>query len=258
VEAAGLPLPDVALFTVLQAELVEAKDSLHDLKFAPKHLGLRLATCGSDRHVRVYEAPDVMDQSSWLLLHEFETDASSPSAGGRPGAPQCLAWNSSAMDSMMLAVGLADGAVYLWAFHEQHNSWSCLLGFEALEAGRSHSAHLDCVHDVAWAPDVGRSYHLLATASRDKRVKLWKLLQSEPRSAPAASASGGSNEMWRTSCSCEFLHASQVWRVSWNVCGSMLAASLDEGKVHVYKLDGKGEWRRAWSSAAPAPQSGPP
>eukprot|EP00965_Chrysotila_dentata_P215128 6188584-Pleurochrysis_carterae.AAC.4 len=51
----------------LQAELQEARDTVHDLKFAPKHLGLRLASASADKFVRVYEAADIMDLSSWEL-----------------------------------------------------------------------------------------------------------------------------------------------------------------------------------------------
>lgn len=35
--------------------------------------------------------------------------------------------------------------------------------------------HQDDVNDVAWAPNMGRSYHLVATACKDKFVRIWKL-----------------------------------------------------------------------------------
>ena len=47
--------------------------------------------------------------------------------------------------------------------------------------------HADRLHDVAWAPSIGRSYHLIATASRDGTVGLWKL---RPESATDAAGSG--------------------------------------------------------------------
>jgi WD40 repeat protein len=35
--------------------------------------------------------------------------------------------------------------------------------------------HTDRLHDVAWAPNIGRSYHLIATAGKDGVVGLWKV-----------------------------------------------------------------------------------
>lgn len=103
----------------LAAELQQARDSLHDVAFAPHVHGLWLASCGDDRLVRVYEAPDVMRLSEWLASAEFEasgeTKARAAEAPGQRGAaPQCLAWNPSHVEPMALALGLADGSVHLW------------------------------------------------------------------------------------------------------------------------------------------------
>jgi hypothetical protein len=36
--------------------------------------------------------------------------------------------------------------------------------------------HTNVVHDIAWAPAMGRSYHLIATASRESTFKVASLL----------------------------------------------------------------------------------
>jgi WD40 repeat protein len=48
---------------VKKTSLVDSRTSVTDVKFAPKHLGLLLATCSADGTVRIYEAPDVMNLS---------------------------------------------------------------------------------------------------------------------------------------------------------------------------------------------------
>lgn len=53
---------------VKRATLVDSRTSVNDIKFAPKHLGLQLATCSTDGQLRIYEAPDVMNLSQWSLL----------------------------------------------------------------------------------------------------------------------------------------------------------------------------------------------
>ena len=52
---------------VKKAELVDSRDSVHDIKFAPHHTGLKLATASADGIVRIYEATDVMNLTQWQL-----------------------------------------------------------------------------------------------------------------------------------------------------------------------------------------------
>ena len=54
---------------------------------------------------------------------------------------------------------------------------------------------------------------------------------------------GGEEGGWEGKCECEWQHGTQVWRVEWNACGSMLAASADDGVVHIYK-HARGAWQR--------------
>jgi nucleoporin SEH1 len=53
---------------VSKATLVDSTQSVADIKFAPRHLGLKLATCSLDGHVRIYEALDVMNLAYWTVV----------------------------------------------------------------------------------------------------------------------------------------------------------------------------------------------
>jgi len=48
-----------------RAQLGDALDSVNDVRFAPRHLGLKLAAGSADGRVRVYEAFDVMNLAHW-------------------------------------------------------------------------------------------------------------------------------------------------------------------------------------------------
>jgi len=70
---------------VRRTNLVDSRTSVTDVKFAPKSLGLLLATCSADGVVRIYEAPDVMNLSQWTLQHEVSCKLPC----------SCLSWNPS-------------------------------------------------------------------------------------------------------------------------------------------------------------------
>lgn len=145
---------------VRRTNLVDSRTSVTDVKFAPKTLGLLLATCSADGVIRIYEAPDVMNLSQWTLQHEISNQKLPFS---------CLTWNPSLSKAHppMLAVGSDDpnaatGAkVLVFEYSENTRRWSRT---EML------SGVTDPVHDIAFAPNLGRSFHLLAIATKDVRI----------------------------------------------------------------------------------------
>lgn len=70
---------------IKRTSLVDSRTSVTDVKFAPKQLGLQLATCSADGMVRVYEAPDVMNLSQWSL--QSDINCRMPLS--------CISWNHS-------------------------------------------------------------------------------------------------------------------------------------------------------------------
>ena len=68
---------------IKRTSLVDSRTSVTDVKFAPKILGLVLATCSADGIIRIYEATDIMNLSQWSLQHEIHIKV----------AASCLSWN---------------------------------------------------------------------------------------------------------------------------------------------------------------------
>ena len=79
------------------AQLKDGRESVTDLKFAPRHLGLQVATCSSDGFVRIFSAEDVMNFEHWAC-EKFQ-------AGSNKEEVTCLSWNPSRFDPAMLVVG---------------------------------------------------------------------------------------------------------------------------------------------------------
>jgi len=197
--------------------LSDSRDSVQDIKFAPRHLGLKLATGSSDGVVRIYEAADVTNLSLWSM-EEFESQR---------GGVTCISWNPSPVDSRpMIAVGSNETGVKIWEHNETYRKW---VHVDTLSGNRPHTG---AIHDVCWAPNMGRNYHLIGTASKDQTVKIWKL-QIQPEK--------GKMEIRDVATFAD--HQAEVWRVEWNVTGTILASSGDDGKVRLFKTDFSNEWK---------------
>lgn len=69
---------------IKRTTLVDSRTSVTDVKFAPKTLGLLLATCSADGYIRIYEAPDIMNLSQWTLQHDINCKLSCSSLSWNP------------------------------------------------------------------------------------------------------------------------------------------------------------------------------
>ena len=251
---------------VKRALLVDSRSSITDVKFAPKHLGLLLATCSSDGTVRIYEAPDIMNLSQWNPQNDLNCKMSC----------SCLSWNPSPFHAPMIAVGsdepvdpssttphilsqvsnfftsrassssvpaavaassIPQGRVLIYESGENSRKWFLV---EVL------TRICEPVHDLAFACSVGRDYHLLAVASSDVKIFTLKDISSSSHrlqhalSDSTASHAGSSSPIpkYEIQQIAKFDdHATRVWRLSWNLTGTILASSGEDGRVRLWKCE---------------------
>uniref|UniRef100_A0A914UNS9 Nucleoporin SEH1 n=1 Tax=Plectus sambesii TaxID=2011161 RepID=A0A914UNS9_9BILA len=100
----------------------------------------------------------------------------------------------------------------------------------------------DPVCDVAFAPSVGRSYHLLAVASRNVHIFSLKPLQSAIADSDIPSDSATSKFSVKELASFDE-HGGQVWRVSWNITGTVLSSAGSDGTIKVWKTNYMNSWK---------------
>lgn len=208
----------------LKATLGDAHDIL-SVKFAPSHLGLKLATCSNDGMVRIYEALDITNLSQWQITDQFEVNE------GDSKGTTCIAWNSSPFDAATIAVGTQSSSPQIWQYNDKLRKWELMAVLGRDSGSKDASGHKDSIHDIAWAPNLGRSYHLVATASKDRTAKIWQL---------EANTKG----KWNVKEVASFSdHNAEVWRVEWNITGTILATSGDDGTVRLWKSTYQSEWQ---------------
>lgn len=222
------------------ASLSDSRDVVEDLKFAPRYQGLRIASASMDGFIRIYESTDMLDLSVWEQWTEFSPSpqtnppqlpqgADSPSDPGLAVSCHCLSWNPSAYDPPMMAVGARIGdkhVVQIWEYTQKHRKWQMVAEIDGYK---------EQVRDVHWAPDMGRGFHLIASACTS--VKIFKLRYNRDREEYDVKSLHVADDVDTDQ---------EVWRVKWNLTGTVLASTGDDGKAKLWKKGRREDGEEAW------------
>ncbi|GAA5813833.1 hypothetical protein MFLAVUS_007320 [Mucor flavus] len=165
----------------------------------------------------------------------------------------CIDWCPNRTSTAMMVVGLGKEIGARIFKHDGHNRW---IPSEFLPG------HTQEVHDISWAPSMARSYQLIATASKDNTVRIFKLTeqvqQQQQRSNRIPVSPAGTPTQLGThskSLHIELIasfddHKAEVWRVEWNITGTILSSSGDDGKLRLWTAGYDGKWRQMASIIA--------
>jgi len=200
---------------VRRSQLVDPRTSVTDIKFAPRHLGMQLASCSIDGMVRLYEAQDVMDLSQWTLQYDFATNITA----------SCLSWSTSPADRPLLVVGNCkpnsanSPPVLIFELGDGQRIW------ERVEAITNIDGP---VHDVAFAPNMGQSSHTFAVAAD----RLYVFYIKERHDDISQAGSPDREPKYKIEMASGLDGApDKIWRVCWNVTGTTLASSGEDGTI---------------------------
>ncbi len=160
---------------------------ISDIKFAPKSVGLVLSVASEDGKIKFFSG----DQSSSAGQQSQQNDwTQKPKAIERYGMScTCLAWSPAFDEKPMIICGFAESSrsraanqnesgddnsdqqLVLYRLDGPSNSQTFL---QYSTAGQFNQ-HSGSIHDVAWAPLAGRSFHMLVSSASDKKIIVWKL-----------------------------------------------------------------------------------
>ncbi|OVA01931.1 WD40 repeat [Macleaya cordata] len=204
-----------------------------DLQFGISLTSLKMVTAYSDGHVKVYELLDPLELQKWQLQAEFQNVIDSVSTFEKPSCLSAsISWNQQRGDSQpsTFALGFNSdlqqfNSSKVWEFDEAHQRW--LPVAELALAGDKG----DQVYAVAWAPNIGRPYEVVAVAT-PKGIAIWHLglnPENDGRLSveKVALLSG---------------HEGEVWQMEWDMSGMTLATTGSDGVVRLWQSNLNGVW----------------
>jgi len=184
-----------------RATLTDSPQAVTDVQFAPRHFGLKLAACCSDGTIRVYHAPDPLNLAYWEV-EDFLTDRSGCTA---------LSWCGSE-DRERLAIVCQSGFVKVF---EKHTRWVLGCERQVIEGP---------LKDCAWSPNLCRDVDWLAVCGDSPSVEI------------CSYAVGDTAQLMRVHViDCGIW---PVWRIAWNLTGTLLAVAPESGQVQLWRLVG--------------------
>ncbi|CCH46179.1 putative WD repeat-containing protein [Wickerhamomyces ciferrii] len=229
------------------ATLNDSRGPLYDVAFAPSHLGLRLSTIGSDGVLRIYDAMEPADLRSWTLTSEVSVLSVPPASNLQ--SDFALAWCTSRFSPEKIVVcALDQGFIY------HRNASGKLVQATTLPD------HQGLIRDVAWAPSMGRFYQLLATACKDGKIRIFKLTERLTNNSNFKNQKKIINNDYNdeddeeednesnVEIQVELIsehddHHGETWSVSWNLTGTILSSSGDDGKIRLWKASYSNEFQ---------------
>eukprot|EP00581_Thalassiosira_minuscula_P033340 CAMPEP_0183787342 /NCGR_PEP_ID=MMETSP0739-20130205/67495_1 /TAXON_ID=385413 /ORGANISM="Thalassiosira miniscula, Strain CCMP1093" /LENGTH=229 /DNA_ID=CAMNT_0026031423 /DNA_START=32 /DNA_END=720 /DNA_ORIENTATION=+ len=180
-----------------------------------------------------------MNLNHWKLEAEVEmSDAADAISSNENLGVSSLSWCTGRFEPATLVVGFSSGRVSIYRYNDGQRSWLEAIRLPGHATGNGVPRG---VLDVAWAPNVGRSYHLIATCGKDNQLKVHRVKRGRGGKGDAAEGSGSQLSLVYEGT--EVLDQSQAWRCQWNVTGTVLASSGDGGMVKLWKSDFQGRWK---------------
>ncbi|CAL9137060.1 unnamed protein product [Musa acuminata var. zebrina] len=204
-----------------------------DLQFGVFSTSLKMVAACSDGYVKVYELLDPLEFNKWQLQAEFQNVLDSVSRFGKVSCSSAsIAWNPQRGEGQQCSFVLGFSSDLpqfnsskIWEFDEAHQRWIPVAEL-ALPGDDS-----DMVHAVAWAPNIGRPFEVIAVATC-KGIAIWHVLldpesNGRPTTEKVALLPG---------------HDGEVWQLEWDMGGMTLASTGSDGMVRLWQSNINGIW----------------
>jgi protein transport protein SEC13 len=200
---------------------------VNDVSFAPHEYGLILAGCSSDGKVSVLTHGVEDGINDWSVAYIQVNNLGVNAVSWAPYAAYDAA--DEGKSQMRLVTGGCDNRIRFWTKTTSPTGTS-ITWTEDLKnqpIAPSSATHSDWIRDVAWSPSIIPNMNIIASCSEDRTVIIW-------------TQQGGLGQEWNG----VVLHTFEdpVWKLSWNMTGSILAVSSGDSNVTLWKQDLTENW----------------
>lgn len=223
--------------------ITESKGTISDIKFFSYYDKLSISVATSEGAVKLYKPNNYTDFGEWTCYHDKKFTENGintitwcknkflpPSFSISCKENKSLSASNHPVKEKMLFLCTKTSS------ESQELNFS-KFAFEFKDPKKNSIIHhCEEVYDVSWCNDIGRSFELIASCGKDG-VIVWyvqnldhELLDSEIIFRKAFRLNPEENI--------------SVWRVSWNIAGSILAASDEKNSINFYKKDGIDNWKK--------------
>lgn len=213
------------------------ESSVNDVSFAPHEFGLILAGCSSDGKVSIL-THGVLEDNDWSVEYIQDNALGVNSISWAPytayeDVDVSEGGEGTAKQQMRLVTGGCDNKIRFWTKATTSSGGMTWVEDSVNQPISSSSAtHSDWIRDVAWSPSIIPNTNIVASCSEDRTVIIW-------------TQKGGLGNEWNGVVLQTF--EDPVWRLSWNMTGSVLAVSSGDSNVTLWKQDMDEMWRQVSS-----------
>lgn len=222
--------------------------SVSDFKFAPSMYGLACAMISEDGYIRVFEAPDLLNVSYWLLNWETTLNRSL----------SAFSWCKSVFRLQCPLFAIAsDDPDYDGSQIEifEHNQYTH--EFQAICA-KDWKGVFDIVRDISFQSNFARRDDLLAVVTPEYLQLIYvKLVEDDDGSGPNQgnyiTHIGPYTKVRLFDIHTEAIlrdNFAPLWRTAWSYDGSVVITASEEGIVRLYRCLNNGRWV-CWSINRP-------
>ncbi|KAJ6241614.1 protein sec13 [Anaeramoeba flamelloides] len=196
---------------IKEFEYTDLKSSVNSIEWSPTAFGLKLACGSSNGYIAILSYQEQEWEITKWKAHQIGVNS--------------VSWEQSIeskKNKQQLVSGGGDGVIRIWRYNKTE-------GWSQFESLNYHSSWVRC---VAWCKTTGSSKSVIASCSQDKSVVIWTKLNNNEQQ---------NTNKWEYKLISQFSEI--VWNVSWSPTGNILAISIGNSTVSLWKEDQDGEWQ---------------
>ncbi|EGR27557.1 sec13, putative [Ichthyophthirius multifiliis] len=225
-------------------------ESIEDMKFGPKHLGLILAIARADGIIRIFMFKDMLN----LQIQEKITEINITKLG-----INSISWSKNRFDKPMIAIGCKDFntsqikhycnvygntikmpeeveksecfQIYAINIIANQQKLNQQIKIYPDETKQNEFLHSQAVNDVSWSLHNGKSFHLIGTCGKEGAI-VWYLKNLEENQLQVLQK-----------VILNYNLEVEVWKISWNLSGQLVSTTDSAEEMNVYQSKGIGQWQ---------------